>query len=285
MLKEITEKLLHDDWYRVSTDDRARKYYIVGRADQASDLDGEADFSRLEFPITTKPGPLSQWAVRSQLADNKPTNFLMGARQSIERAGVPPAAIDRFLAGEMHDLSDWKFRRGISAQERARLLSSFFQAARLSVSDAQSVELDRDELEEASVEREKVCLQQLTKKYSKIVDRWEQLERLPFDDPQLEEASRTFLYGFYRASVVLCTSAVETQLKHIVPSAPADDGPCSLIQSAQTARLIGRDLADIARDLFWFRNRVVHDNLEPSHDQAKERLVVARMLVGKLRGT
>jgi hypothetical protein len=207
----------------------------------------------------------------------------MGARQNIERAGVPPAAIDRFLAGEMDDLSDWKFRREVSADERARLLSNFFQAARLSFPDAQSVELDSDELEEASIEREKSCLRQLTNKYSKIVDRWEQLERLPFDDPQLEEASRTFLYGFYRASVVLCASAVETQLKHIVPSASADDGPFSLIQSAQAGKLIGRDLADIAKDLFWFRNRVVHDNLDPSHDEAKERLGIARMLVGTLR--
>lgn len=106
---------------------------------------------------------------------------------------------------------------------------------------------------------------------------------MPFDDAQLEEAPRTFLYGFYRASVVLCASAVETQLKRIVPSAPAVDGPFSLIQSGQTTKLITRDLADIAKDLFRFRNRVVHDNLEPSHDEAKERLGVARMLVGKFR--
>jgi hypothetical protein len=78
VLKEITEKLLH--WYRVSTEDQACKYYIVGCADQAADLDGEGAFSRLDFPIRTKSGPFSQWAVRSQLADNKPALFLMGAR-------------------------------------------------------------------------------------------------------------------------------------------------------------------------------------------------------------
>jgi hypothetical protein len=88
----------------------------------------------------------------------------------------------------MDDLRDWKFHQDISPGERLRLLSNFFQAARLSLSDAQSVELDSGEVEEASIAREKICLEQLTKKYSKIVDRWEQLERLPFDDPQLEEA-------------------------------------------------------------------------------------------------
>ena len=39
------------------------------------------------------------------------------------------------------------------------------------------------------------------------------------------------------------------------------------------------------KGLFRFRNRVVHDNLEPSHDEAKERLGVARMLVERLRVT
>jgi hypothetical protein len=243
-------------------------------------MDGEMDFSRFEFPTPTRPGPLSQWAVRSQLADNNPAHFLKAARQRIERAGVPPAAIDRFLAGEM-ELSDWKFRPEVSANERATLLSNFFQAARLSVPNAQSLELDSDETEEADIAREKMCLEQLTTKYSKIVDRWEQLERLPFDDPQLEEASMAFLYGFYRSSVVLCASAVETQLKHIVPAAP--DGPFFLISSAQSTNLISRDLADIAKDLFTFRNRVVHDNREPNHDEAKQWLGIARMLVGKLR--
>lgn len=283
VLKEITEKLLQDDWYRMSTADGARKYYIVGCADQAADLDGEAVFSRWQFPIPTKPGPLSEWAVRSQLADNKPAHFLKAARQNIERAGVSSAAIDRFLADETDHWSDLKFRKEVSVHEAARLLSNLLQAARMNDPEAQSVELDSDELEEASIQREKVCLEQLTNKSSKIVDRWEQLERLTFDDPQLEEASRTFLYGFYRASVVLCASAVETQLKHIVPSGPADDGPFPLIHSAEAAKLIGRYLADIAKDLFRFRNRVVHDNLEPSHDKAKEWLVAARMLVGELK--
>lgn len=170
VLKEITEKLLRDDWYRMSTEDGARKYHIVGCADQEADLHGEGDFCRFEFPMPTKPGPLSQWHVRSQLADNKPANFLKGARQNIERAGVPPAAIDRLLAGE-DDLSDFKFRREVSADERLKLLLNYFQAARLNFPDAQSVELDSDELEEASIEREKVCLKELTKRYSKIVDR------------------------------------------------------------------------------------------------------------------
>lgn len=232
--------------------------------------------------MATNTGTLSHWFVRSQLADNKPTDFLIAARRKLARAGMPPAAIDRLLNGEMDDFNDWKFHADVSVNERQNLLLNFFQAARLSFSDAQSVEIDGNEIEEANIAREKICLEELTKKYSKIVDRWEQ--RLPFDDPQLEEASRTFLYGFLRASIVLCASAVETQLRRLVPSTRDEATAAELIQSAQAAKLLHPDLASHARDaLFWNRNRVVHDNYNPSHDRAREVLGVARMLVRELR--
>jgi hypothetical protein len=60
VLKEIAEKLLDDDWYRVSSEDGARKYYIVGYADQVADFDGEGGFAVWEFPKTTATGPLAQ---------------------------------------------------------------------------------------------------------------------------------------------------------------------------------------------------------------------------------
>ena len=122
-----------------------------------------------------------------------------------------------------------------------------------------------------------------TNKYSKIVDRWEQLERLSINDLQLAEASKTFLYGFRRATVVLCASAVETHLKRLVASAPDRAGAFDLIEAAEMAKLIEPDLACYARDLFSYRNRVAHENHDPSHDKAKEVLAVARMLVAKLQ--
>ena len=39
------------------------------------------------------------------------------------------------------------------------------------------------------IAREKLCLQEVANKYLKIIGRWEQLEALSFDDPQLQEAS------------------------------------------------------------------------------------------------
>jgi hypothetical protein len=40
-----------------------------------------------------------------------------------------------------------------------------------------------------------------------------QLERLPFEDPILEEATEAYLYGFYCAAIILSASTLEHQLK------------------------------------------------------------------------
>jgi hypothetical protein len=176
----------------------------------------------------------------------------------------------------------WKWDPRLSVEERGRLLSSFLQAVRLSLSDPRSIELDSDEEAEAGIKREKVCLRELTGKYAKLVDQWGQLERLSFDDPQLLEASKTFLYGFYRASVVLRASAVETRLRQLAGGSDQAYG-FELIKAAEKRKLIRRDLADHARDVFQIRNRVVHDNQEPPSDQAKEVLGLARMLVAEMQ--
>jgi hypothetical protein len=283
VFKEITEKLLRDDWCRTSTEDGTRKYYIVGCDDQAADLGGDATFSRCEFPIPTRYGPFAEWAARSQLAQNRPLNYLKSARRSLERAGVPAAAIERFLTGETDDWTASKFDPAVPLEERLRLFSNFLQAFRLSLPDAESVELDTDEVAETNIAREKLCLEELANRYSKIVDRWEQLDRLSFDDPQLGEASRTFLYGFYRACIMLCASAVETRLRSLIESAPERAGAFDLIELAEKTRLTEPANANHARDLFRLRNRVAHDNRDPSHDEAKEVLGVARMLVASLQ--
>ena len=176
--------------------------YIVGCQEQAADLAGEADFDLSEFPIPNVRGPLSYWAVRSQLADNKPNQYLNDARKQLERAGVPHEDIDRSLASGMDDWSGWKWRSDVTEEERTTLLSNFFQALRLRFSSQLPIYLDGQEIQDSDIAREKMCLGQIAKKYEQIVDRWEQLKVLPFDDPQLHDASNSFLHGFYRARVI-----------------------------------------------------------------------------------
>ena len=83
------------------------------------------------------------------------------------------------------------------------------------MSRAVVTEMDQEEAWEVDVVRQKLCLSEVATLYQKIVHKWEQLDRLTFSDPQLEEASRAYLYGCYRAAVVLSASALEKHLKHI----------------------------------------------------------------------
>jgi len=100
-------------------------------------------------------------------------------------------------------------------------------------------------------------LARVARKYGKIVDRWEQLDPLPFDDPQLEEASKAYLYGFYRSGVVLSASALEAVL-----SRPLVTKRNEATRTRRGRRgLIGYELGvnSTGKAVFRFRNRVVHD--------------------------
>jgi hypothetical protein len=283
VFKEIAEKLLRDDWSRISTPDGDQAYYIVGSQAQYADFNGQADFSRCDFPLPVPLGPISESVVRSQVADNK-TSFqdhLNEARKQMEKAGLAPASIDRLIQGNLEVLYDWMPNAKIPVQERMKLISNLAVAVKFSRADVSAIERAVREDSEVRITREKLCLRQMAGKYPKMVDRWEQLETLSFTDPQLLEASNTFLYGFYRASIVLCASAVETQLRRICRS--DRDTAAALLSAARQNKMLSRENADHCRDLFQIRNSVVHDGREPSSDNAKLALVVARMLVATLR--
>jgi hypothetical protein len=249
-LKEIAEKLTQDNWCRISTHDGKQTYYIVGCDEQSADIDGRAEFPRWDFPTPTQLGPLSESFSRSQVAD-KHRDYVKQAQSDLECVGVPQATIDRLAVLDLDSPMDWGLGAKIPRVERNRLLSNLFQALRVARTGAQECTLDDDESAEADIVREKLCLQEVAAKYLKIVDRWEQLEWLAFDDAQLQEACKAFLYGFYRASILLCASAVESQLKRISGSGKYGS---ELIKLVEQKGQLGRDQASHCRDLFRKRN-------------------------------
>lgn len=56
-------------------------------------------------------------------------------------------------------------------------------------------------------------LKELTERFPKVVKRATEFDWLSFSDPQLREASRCYLYGFFRSAVVVAASALEARLK------------------------------------------------------------------------
>ena len=157
-------------------------------------------------------------------------------------------------------------------------METFHQAIRVDSSGFQSLTLDSEEEAEADIAREKLCLSEVAGKYVKIVRKWKPLAQLEFADPQLQEASKTFLYGFYRATILLCWSAVETGLKRRFQA----DSVHGLIILARDEKVLDSCLAASARALYDTRNNVAHVNKEPTPEEADRCFVEARRIVESL---
>lgn len=131
-------------------------------------------------------------------------------------------------------------------------------------------------------------LRELAEKYPGVVERASRLDPLTYSDPQLAEACRCFLYGFYRATIVLSAVAVETALKaNTTQGLPAKGMYAALVNAVfgpGGSRGDDRAQAGLLIDLFKTRNDVVHDEKEPDEYAARAILEQARAAIGRLVG-
>lgn len=282
VLREIAEKLIADDWFRMETQDGSHSYYIVGARAYDGEMRGELSFTTCCIVSPrTDVGPLGEYIARSQTAGEH-RDYLKHARKRLEREGVSPGAIDRFLHGDLDALPDL-VPASVSHEESLRMFGDLLDAWRVSQireRDAMA-ELNDDERQEVDLQREKLCLKEIVTRYGKIVDWWEQLDTLRFQDQQLEEGSRAYLYGFYRASVVLSAAALEKHLKRITAVEWLGKYR-GLVEQAAAALGLDHAWVDQACSVFQIRNKVVHEGHVPSHDEAKLVLGNARGALAKI---
>jgi HEPN domain-containing protein len=287
-LSELVERLIADDWSRFSTRDASSFYYVVGAKAHIESLSGKAKFDVVEFPRATEPSPIGEWYVRSQTVEKHP-NYLQKARRRLEALGGPPEAVDDFLKrwSSQGDFSftGWRWIPSVPKQERSDALLQLMEAAMIPRYVNSGAEMDHDDLREAELARQKLYLREIALKYLRLVDRGGALDPAIFEDKQLEEASKCFLYGFYRATIVLSAAAVE---KHLKEATGKDwiNKYSQLVDFAYLAGKLGKkpdDLAEPAKDLFKRRNEVVHDGWNPTEDDAGELLGIAKTIVDHIR--
>jgi hypothetical protein len=272
--RQIVERLIDDDWYMASTKDGSRSYYVIGTKDQSALESEGAELSEF-YPERSEVGLLEEWAARSQLADQGLSPRIAEARKKLEEAGVPSARIDSLLYDES-DSEEPPIKYTVPPREVATLWSDFFDAVRIANSVGPLPEgVEDNELE---VTREKVCLREIASKYPKILKWWSPFHFLTFKDPQIQEASKTRLFVFYRASIVLSASAIETQLKRLFPK-DSEKTAKGLSERAHELGYLDESLKEFAARVFWLRNRVAHDNHAPLSDEAGEALDKSRKVV------
>jgi hypothetical protein len=128
VLKEIVKALIADNWLRFSSKDSKQKYYVAGASEWEAHVSGKADFDHMEFPLPSKPGTLSEWAVRSQLGEDARQGLSRQALNELTKASEHVEDLDLLLSGDAEDGGRFRFKPGVPKQERGRLLSNHMQA-------------------------------------------------------------------------------------------------------------------------------------------------------------
>jgi hypothetical protein len=303
VLQELASAVLSDDWARYATGDEKLFYYIVGMKAWTADQQNEQHFDLLSVPTRQHISPLRESEVHAQVAATKPSDYYVNhARARLEETGADPEAIDVFMQGVRGVEVNWASLAGkfnTLGTERLAAFADLLQALIIEKGIApEDPSSEAEKRRELDVAVQKVYLRELSHLYDSVVRRAASLETLTFSDPQLNEASRCFLYGFFRAAVVLSASAVENCLR----VATGTDGLANveakkgiygpLVEEATNRGLLGPRVrmgqepacALYSRQIFTFRNNVVHGDHEPSSAQAAELLTKAREVVEFIHG-
>jgi hypothetical protein len=171
---------------------------------------------------------------------------------------------------------------------RDGLFGEFVQALRV-----QEIRRTGGEPPEGAVdagEQQLLFLREALTKVGKAVERSGGLEPLTFADPLLEEATRCFLYQFYRATVLLCSTALESRLKALFGDRDLfDESKVAgkpyyklLVREAVRLRFLPEECKGPADEVFVRRHIVAHDGKDPEMEAAQVVLDATRLALKAL---
>jgi hypothetical protein len=282
VVREIATALLEGDWTRYADGSGKHFYYVVRERDRSIELRGEPFNDTLGFE-QAQPDAFEDWYIRAALAE-EPPDRLAKARKRVASAGVDPQLFDAVIEASRSAnsqaelgkvLDEWQSK---FVTDRFDALYAVLEALRIDRVKREQIfvsEVDRPDIRRALDAR---FLQELVERYPKAVKRATAFDWLSFSDPQVREASRCYLYGFFRAAVLSAAAAVESRLKRIALLERFESydilvdsvfGPNGVMEHDHAR-------ATALKDLFKFRNRVAHDGKEPLSNEAARLLLLVR---------
>lgn len=109
LVQDVAEKIIADDWLEYESEDGSRSYYVIG-ADAYWDHVGTGPGTAQDYTLCLverqpRIGPLAEHTVRSQVAGGRRGEYLKRERRRLERAGISAATIDRFISGDIDELT------------------------------------------------------------------------------------------------------------------------------------------------------------------------------------
>lgn len=278
VVKEIVDRLVNGDWLRLRSVDGKRFYYIVGE-DAWKDDESSGDTYGVTSEGEQEYTKLGKHFAKEAIADSVPVEEQISqAESNLRRNGIDPSAAREYLARR---ISFSEVEIDFSYPDPLGAWVDFLEVHLLSKAARGNLSIDVSK--EVEMGREKFHLRELAERYRKIVKRARRLDRLSVRDSQLAEASRCYLYGFHRASIVMAAAALERHLKQVTGIEFIKHYE-DLVTTARNQKLLGRDdaLKVASMKVFNLRTEVVHKDLRANHATAQKVLDLARKVIEHL---
>lgn len=305
VVREVADKLVADDWTRFATEDDTSVYYVLGLTAHDADRDGTADHLSLSIPSGAKVSVIGERQVHAQVASVKSGDYYVHRwKQSLAATGVDLREIDTFvdLVRQRADftgvVSKWDVGRPDRFEAFINLLRALVLRGGVPVEELATEDERRQEIDAAIG---KTYLDELAQLFDGVVRRARPLDELEFRDPLLNEASRCYVYGFFRAAVLLSSAALEKCLKDAIGPAGQDRVRfkeretkaiyAPLVDEAVNQGVLGpREqfgwdpaLALRSKEVFESRRNVAHRAVEPTPGEAEQVLTKTREIIEHIR--
>ena len=281
--KEIVLALLDGDWARYSDDSGKHFYYIIGERDHGIEVNDLHAFNNMLVFRKYEPDAFENWYIQAALAE-EPPDRLARARKRVVEAGVDPAFFDAVIeATDLRPILEELMPQFVRNDNWDALIT-VLEAVRIERTRQRHIfvsQSDRPGLREALEAR---FLKELMERFPKVVKRAAGFDWLPFSDPQLREAIRCYLYGFFRAAILVAVAALESRLKKIAVVERLENYEWLVDFVFGDAGVCGKDAVRVSalKDLFRLRNKVAHEGAEPKREEAEGALVLVRSTIETL---
>jgi hypothetical protein len=282
-LKEIVTALLEGDCIRYADNSGDRFYYIVRQQDHDSEVSERRAFKNLTIFPRREPDEFEEWHVRAALAE-EPADRLARARKRATALGVEASFFDAAIAASSsaepsalaNVIERWMPK--LVTEDKLEAVCVLLEAIRIERTRLGHLFVNHSDRATLRGALEARFLRELAERFPKVVTRAAEFDWLSFSDATLREASRCYLYGFFRSGVLVAAAALETRLKE-VGSVEYLDNYSGLVDSVfGIAGTVRNDAVRCRalKDLFKLRNNTAHNGVEPSREEAEAALLLVR---------
>lgn len=272
-VREVVTALLAGDWARFSHESDGRFYYVIRESDRLALMAAGRDWDGVCIQQARTQSDFEDWYVRAVLAE-PPSDHFDKARKAMKKVGLDSNLIDAVITAANAADSAQELRKVVTESLPQMVtgdvadvwhLLSFLEAVRIKGTKSGHLFLSDAERQTLRGAFELRFLKELAERFPKVVGRASEFDDcLSFYSPQLREAVRCYLYGFFSAAILVSAAALDVRLNAVAHVDGIVPYPVLVAAVFGVAGVLGHDpvLAAALEELFRYRNDVAHHGIE-----------------------